>query len=173
LSEWAPNWQPGRSNARRNRRACDRGSDPAPIVCLVKATKKPDQHENRDRHSNQPKKHIASHRRFSLLQKGTRHVSASSRHIASVNREWIVERMHWPRIDSRHGKPAIEVANQYWRGKNDEPESKPEARPTAAGWPTGRPGEARSAAARWPEARPAAARRTAGRTAEPAEPLIR
>src|SRR6478736_5705851 len=119
------------------------------------------------------KEAIASHRRFSLLQKGTRHVSASSRHIASVNREWIVERMHWPRIDSRHGKPAIEVANQYWRGKNDEPESKPEARPTAAGWPTGRPGEARSAAARWPEARPAAARRTARRTAEPAEPLIR
>ena len=141
-------------------RSRDRGRIAAPIMRLVKATKKPDQHENRDRHSNQPKKHIASHRRFSLLQKGTRHVSASSRHIASVNREWIVERMHWPRIDSRHGKPAIEVANQCLRGKNDESESKPEARPT------GRSREARSAAARWPAEARSGWPTAAGRPAE-------
>src|SRR5262249_54952866 len=77
--------------------------------------------------------------------------------------------MYEPRIDSCHGKRAIEVANQYWRGKDYESESKPEARPAAARWPTGRPGEARSTAA----GRPAEARSAAARwPAEPAEPLV-
>src|SRR5262245_54922433 len=58
--------------------------------------------------------------------------------------------MGQPWIDSRHGKRAIEVANQYWRGMNNESESEPEAWSaarwsTAAGWPA----EARS---RWPTA---------------------
>lgn len=78
---------------------------------------------------------------------------------------WFGERMRLPRIDSCHGKRAIEVAKQCLRGKNYESESKPETR--SAGWPTatGRSAKARSrwpAAARWPaEAWSAAARRPA------------
>jgi hypothetical protein len=45
----------------------DWGRISAPIMHSVKATKKPNQHQNWNWHSKQPQKQIASHRRFSFL----------------------------------------------------------------------------------------------------------
>ena len=70
LKAWASNGaQVGQMRDATVARPCDQGRIAAPIMRLVKATKKPDQHQNRNRHPNQPQKHIASHRRFSLLQR--------------------------------------------------------------------------------------------------------
>jgi len=127
-----------------------RGRVAAPLMRLVKATEEPDQHKNRNRHPKQPQKQIASHRRFSFCRRELdtlRQVPDTLLQCGAWNE------MRWLRIDSCHGKRAIEVANQRLRGKNYESESEPETWPagwpTAAGW-SAEAGSRWSAAARWP-----------------------
>jgi len=148
-------------------RTGDRGRIVAPVMRLVKAAEEPDQHQNWNRHPKQPQKHIASHRRSSLF--------AGELEACGQVPDTLLQCEHWNECIVRGLTLAMENERSKWRtkcvrGKSDEPESKPKARPTAAGRPTaGWPGETRPAAARWAaEARPAAA----GRSAEPAESLV-
>src|SRR5262245_529491 len=122
---------------------------------LVKATKEPDQHQNRDRNAEQPKQQISSHRRFSSRLKGNTPGRARFR--------WAYRHIGWAfdgnkntrsRIVTSYGARVIRVIRALPTMLESENESKsepePEARPTAAGRSAGwRTAETRPAAAGW------------------------
>lgn len=126
---------------------------------LVKATKEPDQHQNRDRNAEQPKQQISSHRRFSSCLKGNTPGRARFR--------WAFPHIGWAfdgnkntrsRIVTSYGARVIRALPTMLESENEsKSEPEPEARPTTArwsGWSAGwRTAETRPAAAGWSPAR--------------------
>src|SRR5262249_25331616 len=128
---------------------------------LVKATKEPDQHQNRDRNAEQPEQQISSHRMFSSRLKGNTPGRARFR-VAFPHIGWVFDRNKntRSRIVTSYGARVIRaLPTMLESGNESKSEPEPEARPTtarwsAAGWSAGwRTAEARPAAAGWSSAR--------------------
>src|SRR5215813_9129483 len=103
-----------------------------PAARLVKATKEPDQHQNRDRNAEQPKQQISSHRRFSSRLKGNTPGRARFR-LAFPYIGWAFagNKNTRSRIVTSYGARAIRALPTMLESENDsKPEPEPEARPT-------------------------------------------